>query len=88
MKIDLSKIGTLCLPYMKRPKRILGAKVVIVNNIENNAGDKFESGEIAEIWQSFRGYGLKVKGEDGRVRYITRVSHYDVRFLKEGVNLF
>ena len=68
---------------MKRPKKILGAKVVLLSDIENKAGDKMEAGEIAEIWQSFRGYGLKTKHE-GRTNYITRVSHYDVRFLKDG----
>lgn len=83
MKIDLSKINELCLPYMKRPKKIIGAKVVVLNDIENRAGDKIEKGEVAEIFQSFRGYGIKVIDEKGR-RGITRVSHYDVRFLKEG----
>lgn len=82
-KIDLSRINELCLPYMKRPKKILGAKVVLVSDIQNRAGDKMERGDIAEIWQSFRGYGLKMKRE-GRTIYINRVSHYDVRFLKDG----
>jgi len=82
MKIVLSKINELCLPYMKRPKKIIGAKVVVLNDIENRAGDKIEKGEVAEIFQSFHGYGLKVIDERGR-RKITRVSHYDVRFLKE-----
>ena len=82
MKIDLSQINELCLPYMKRPKKIIGAKVVVLDDIENHAGVKIEKGEVAEIWQSFRGYGLKVIDENGR-RDITRVSHYTVRFLKE-----
>lgn len=82
MKIDLSKINELCLPYMERPKKIIGAKVVVLFDMENRAGDKIEKGEIAEIFQSFRGYGIKAIDERGR-RYITRVSHYDVRFLKE-----
>ena len=82
-KIDLSRINELCLPYKKRPKRIIGAKVVLVADIQNNAGDKMEAGEIAEILQSFRGYGLKTRHE-GRTIYITRVSHYEVRFLKDG----
>lgn len=82
MKIDLSKINELCLPYMKRPKKIIGAKVVVMADIKNRAGDKIEKGEVAEIFQSFRGYGLKAIDERGR-RDITRVSHYDVRFLRE-----
>jgi len=81
MKIDLNKINDICLPYMKRPKRIIGAKVVVLEDIQNNAGDKIEKGEVAEIWQSFRGYGLRIVDENGKKRYITRVSHYDVRFL-------
>ena len=83
MKIDLDKINDLCLPYMKRPKKILGAKVVVLSDIQSCAGVKIEKGEVAEIWQSFRGYGLKVRDDDGSVRYINRVSHWDVRFLKE-----
>ena len=82
MKIDLSQINELCLPYMKRPKKIIGAKVVVLDDIQNHAGVKIEKGEVAEIWQSFRGYGIKVIDENGR-RDITRVSHYEVRFLKE-----
>ena len=82
-KIDLSKINELCLPYMKRPKRIIGAMVVVLDDIENKAGDTMERGEIVEIYQSFRGYGLKTK-KNGRTIYINRVSHYDVRFLKDG----
>ena len=82
MKIDLSKINDLCLPYMKRPKKIIGAKVVALDDIQNRHGDVIEKGEIAEIFQSFRGYGIKVI-KDGEKRFITRVSHYDVRFLKE-----
>lgn len=82
MKIELSKINELCLPYMKRPKRILGAKCVVLADLRNKAGDVIEAGEIVEIWQSFRGYGIKTTKNDGRTIHITRVSHYDVRFLK------
>ena len=82
MKIDLSKINDLCLPYMKRPKKIIGAKVVVLDDIQNRRGDVIEKGEIAEIFQSFRGYGIKVIDKRG-VRYIGRVSHYDVRFLRD-----
>ena len=82
MKIDLSKINELCLPYMKKPKKIIGAKVVVLSDIQNKAGDVIEKGEVAEIFQSFRGYGLKVIDENGKRHNITRVSHYDVRFLR------
>lgn len=82
MKIDFSKINELCLPYMKKPKRIIGAKAVVLDDLKNNAGDVIEAGEIVEIYQSFRGYGIKTTNESGRKIHITRVSHYDVRFLK------
>lgn len=42
-----------------------------------------EAGEIVEVWQSFRGYGLK-SFHDGKRIDISRVSHYDIRFLKDG----
>lgn len=82
-KIDLHKINELCLPYMKRPKRIIGARAVVLHDIRNNAGQVMEAGEIVEVWQSFRGYGLKAF-HDGKRIDITRVSHYDIRFLKDG----
>lgn len=82
-KIDLSRINELCLPYMKRPKKIIGAKVVLLDDIKNKAGDRMERGEVAIIWQSFRGYGLKAV-HDGVEKVIARVSHYSVRFLKDG----
>ena len=81
MKVDFTKINELCLPYMKKPKRIIGAKAVVLADIQNNGGQVIEAGEIVEIWQSFRGYGIKTT-DAGRVIRITRVSHYDVRFLK------
>ena len=82
MKMDLSNINELCLPYMKRPKKIIGAKVVVLDDISNRAGQVIKKGEIAEVWQSFRGYGIKIVDENGQRISITRVSHYDVRFLR------
>ena len=38
MKIDLSKINELCLPYMKRPKRIIGAMIVVLDDIKKQGG--------------------------------------------------
>lgn len=79
---NLSKINEICLPYMKKPRRIIGAKAIVLEDLRNNAGDVIKAGEIVEIYQSFRGYGIKTTNELGRKIYITRVSHYDVRFLK------
>lgn len=70
------------MPYLKKQKRIIWAKAVVLCDLTNNAGDVIKAGEIVEIWQSFRGYGIKTTNESGRKIYITRVSHYDVRFLR------
>lgn len=83
-KIDWSKINESCLPCLKKPRRIIGAKAVVLCDLRNNAGDVIKAGEIVEIWQSFRGYGIKTTNESGRKIHITRVSHYDIRFLKDG----
>lgn len=80
--MDWSKINEICLPYSKKPRRIIGAKAVVLGDLRNKAGDVIKAGEIVEIWQSFRGYGIKTTNESGREIRITRVSHYDVRFLK------
>ena len=80
--MDWSKINEICLPVLKKTKRIIGAKAVVLCDLINNAGDVIKAGEIVEIWQSFRGYGIKTTNESGRKIHITRVSHYDVRFLK------
>lgn len=80
--MDWSKINEICLPILKKPRRIIGAKAVVLSDLRNNAGDVIKAGEIVEIWQSFRGYGIKTINESGRKIRITRVSHYDIRFLK------
>ena len=84
MKIDLSQVNELCLPIFKRPQKIIGSKAVVLNDIHNHAGQIIEAGEIVIVWQSFRGYGIRTIHEDkGLTIYITRISHSDVRFLKE-----
>lgn len=80
--MDLSKINEICLPAFRKPRKIIGAKAVVLCDIKNKAGDVIKAGEIVEIWQSFRGYGIKTTNEFGQIIRITRVSHYDVRFLK------
>lgn len=86
-KIDMSHINELCLPLGKRPKKIIGARVVVLKDLRNKAGDMIECGTVAYIYQSFYGYGIKAPRVDGTMRAITRVSHYSVRFLKEGLQL-
>lgn len=80
--MDWSKINEICLPVLKKPRRIIGSKAVVLCDLINKAGDVIKAGEIVEIWQSFRGYGIKTTNETGRKILITRVSHYDIRFLK------
>lgn len=84
MKIDLSKVNEICLPILKRPKKIIGSKAVVLSDIHNHAGQVIEAGEIVIVWQSFRGYGIRtVHEEKGETIYITRVSRLEVRFLKD-----
>lgn len=83
----MSHIDELCLPLGKRPKKIIGAKVVVLNNLKNRAGVTIERGTIAFVYQSFRGYGIKAPRVDGTMREITRVTHDDVRFLREDLPL-
>lgn len=82
--MDWTKINEICLPYLKKPRRIFGAKAVVLCDLKNKAGDVIKAGEIVEIFQSYHGYGIKTTNESGRNIYITRVSHYDIRFLKDG----
>jgi hypothetical protein len=84
MKIDLSKVDEICLPVLKTPKKIIGSKAVVLSDILNRAGQVIEAGEIVIVWQSFRGYGIKTTNESGQKIYITRVSPYNIRFLKDG----
>ena len=63
---------------MSKRHKIMGAKVRLLVNVENIAGDKFKAGEILEIWQAYRGYGLK--SQDGR--YITRIPKSEFEFIE------
>lgn len=83
MKIKVDNINAVCLPYMKRPKRIIGAQAVLLEDTRNNGGQMIEALEVVEVFQSFRGYGVKVK-KDGKTIIITRISRYNIRFLKDG----
>lgn len=62
---------------MSKRRKIIGAKVRLRVSVENGGGVKFEAGEVLEIWQSYRGYGLK--SDDGR--YITRVQRHEIEFI-------
>lgn len=62
---------------MSKRRKIIGEKVRLRVSVENGGGVKFGAGEVLEIWQSYRGYGLK--SEDGR--YITRVQRHEIEFI-------
>lgn len=62
---------------MNKRRKIIGAKVRLLVSVENRGGVKFEAGEVLEIWQSYRGYGLK--SDDGR--YISRVQRHEIEFI-------
>ncbi len=62
---------------MSKKRKIIGAKVRLLVDIENRGGVKFKAGEILEIWQAYRGYGLK--STDGR--FITRIQKTEFVFV-------
>lgn len=81
MEITETNLNEKCLPCGKRPKRIIGAKAVLLTDIQNRGGGKLEKGDIVTVCQSFRGYGL-MGSKNGRTIEITRVEHSKIRFLK------
>lgn len=62
---------------MKR--KIIGAKIELLETIKNRGGAVFEKGTIMTIYHSFRGYNL----EDDKGRMITRVDHSSVKFIEQ-----
>jgi hypothetical protein len=63
---------------MKRQKRIIGAKVEVLEDIRSKGGVVIKAGEIVTIDGSY--YGYLVKTEDGRT--ISRVEHSCVKFIE------
>ena len=72
------------LPLCKKPKKILGALIIPIEEITNRAGDVIQKYEVCKLTQSLRGYGIETIDvqEDGRKHEIHRISHYDVRFVR------
>lgn len=62
---------------MKR--KIIGAKVRLLETQKTRGGTVFEKGAIMTIYHSFRGYSL----EDDQGRVITRVNPKDVEFITD-----
>lgn len=61
-----------------KKQRIIGAKVELLETIQNRGGATFEKGTIMTVYGSFRGYSL----EDDKGRQITRVDRNSVKFIK------
>jgi len=72
------------LPLCVKPRKVMGALIVPLDEIKNRAGDVIPKYEVCKLTQSFRGYGIETIDvqEDGRKHRINRISHYDVRFVR------
>lgn len=64
-----------------KPKKIIGARVRLLETIKNRGGIVINKGEEATIVQSYRGYGVRT---DDR-REINRIEDWKVEFIEEGV---
>ena len=62
-----------------KPKRIIGARVRLLETIKNRGGVVISKGEEATIVQSYCGYGVRT---DDR-REIHRIEHWKVEFIEE-----
>lgn len=63
---------------MKR-KKIIGARVRLLETIRSIGGTVINKGEEATIVQSFRGYGVRTDDK----RTINRIDHWKVEFIEE-----
>lgn len=63
-----------------KPKKIIGAKIKTLTDIRSKGGECIAKGEICTIVGSYRGYHIRTDDH----RDITRVSPYDVEFIKDG----
>lgn len=72
------------LPFARKPRKVMGALVVTLDEHRNNYGDIIRAHEVCRITQSFRGYGIETIDvqDDGRKHEIHRISHLDVRFVR------
>lgn len=85
MKLELDKFTLdYLLAFMRKPRKVMGALVVTIDELKNNYGDIIPAHEICQITQSFRGYGIQTIDvqEDGRKHEIHRVKHSCVRFFR------
>lgn len=62
-----------------KPKKIIGARVRLLETIKNRGGIVINKGEEATIIQSYRGYGVRT---DDR-REINRIEHWKVEFIEK-----
>lgn len=59
------------------PKKIIGARVRLLETITNRGGVVINKGEEATIIQSYRGYGVRTADR----REINRIEHWKVEFI-------
>ena len=60
-----------------KPKKIIGARIRLLETIKNRGGVVINKGEEATIVQSYRGYGVRT---DDR-REINRIEQWKVEFI-------
>lgn len=85
MKLELDKFTLdYLLPFTRKPRKVMGALVVTLDEHRNNYGDIIRAHEVCRITQSYRGYGIETIDvqDDGRKHEIQRIRHHDVRFVR------
>ena len=63
----------------RRRRKIIGARVRLLETVKNRGGIVINKGEEATIVQSHRGYGVRT---DDR-REINRLEHWQVEFIEK-----
>ena len=64
---------------MARRRKIIGARVRLLETVKNRGGIVINKGEEATIVQSYRGYGVRTDDK----REIHRIEHWKVEFIEE-----
>ena len=62
-----------------KQKKIIGARIRLLETVKNRGGIVINKGEEATIVQSYRGYGVRT---DDR-REINRIEHWKVEFIEK-----
>lgn len=62
-----------------KPKKIIGARIRLLETIKNRGGVVINKGEEATIVQSYRGYGVRTDDRRG----INRIEQWKVEFIEK-----